>query len=98
MLLSDNHCVKPGQNSVKKDMETWFKVWILTQKPKVTGFAHPLSLLHKSHPADVAVKIEPFDRSSFPVSHKVGNVVNFVLGIEIKGIWSNSINLVLQLK
>ena len=36
--------------------------------------------------------------SSFPVSHKVGNVVNFVLGIEIKGIWSNSINLVLQLK
>ena len=36
--------------------------------------------------------------SSFPVSHKVGNVVNFVLGIEIKGIWSNLINLVLQLK
>ena len=30
--------------------------------------------------------------SSFPVSHKVGNVVNFALGIEIKGIWSNSIN------
>ena len=36
--------------------------------------------------------------SSFSVSHKVGNVVNFVLGIVIKGIWTNSINLVLQLK
>ena len=39
-----------------------------------------------------------FRLTSFPVSHKVGNVVNFVLGIEVKGIWSNSINLVLQLK